>query len=170
MEGSTLGGRQQATVELPGEGIYGFILVVKSKAGLGKPPPRPGDVPEIRVEVDTTPPLAQLFAPSPDPLQPGALILKWNATDANNNLTNHPITLEWAEKRDGPWTIIMADMPNTGKYSWPLPDHLPVQVYMRLRVKDLAGNESIAVTQDPQLVDLSEPEGRLLDVSVVPRK
>ena len=46
---------------------------------------------------------------------------------------------------------------------------MPVQVYMRLRVRDLAGNESVAVTADPQLVDLSEPEGKLLNVSVSPR-
>ncbi len=41
---------------------------------------------------------------------------------------------------------------------------------MRLRVRDLAGNESIAVTDEPQLVDLSEPEGRLINVTVVPRR
>lgn len=39
-KGSTQNGEQQATVELPGEGVYGFNLVVKSRAGLGKAPPR----------------------------------------------------------------------------------------------------------------------------------
>jgi hypothetical protein len=49
-----------------------------------------------------------------------------------------------------------------------LPDRLPVEVYLRLRARDLAGNESVAVTAEPQLVDLSEPEGKLLNVSVSP--
>jgi hypothetical protein len=168
IRGTIQNGPQHATVELPGEGTYGFILVVKSQAGLGKPPPRVGDIPEIRVEVDTTLPVAQLFAPVPDPARPGHLILKWVAKD--NNLTNSPITLEWAEKREGPWRDIVKDYRNAGMFPWQLPDQLPVQVYMRLRVRDLAGNESIAVTQEPQLVDLSEPEGTLLNVSVAPRK
>jgi hypothetical protein len=168
IRGTTQNGPQQATVELPGEGTYGFVLVVKSQAGLGKAPPRAGDSPEIRVEVDTTPPDAQLFAPRPDPARPGNLILKWIAKDSN--LTNNPVTLEWAEKREGPWQNIVRDYHNTGMFSWGLPDQLPVQVYMRLRVRDLAGNESIAVTPEPQLVDLSEPEGTLLNVSVAPRK
>ena len=38
-----------------------------------------------------------------------------------------------------------------------------------MRVRDLAGNESIAVTNEPQLVDLSEPEGHLTNVTVSPR-
>lgn len=168
IQGTTTNGKQARTVELPGDGVYGFTLVVKSRAGLGKPPPRPGDVPQLRFEVDTVPPLAQLYAPVPDPQRPGALILKWAAKDAN--LTANPITLEWAEHRQGPWMPIATTIPNDGRHSWQLPDRLPVQVYMRLRVRDLAGNESIAVTGEPQLVDLSEPEGRLLNVHAMPRR
>jgi hypothetical protein len=168
IKGSTQNGKHQRSVELPGDGVFGFILVVKSRAGLGKPPPRAGDVPDIRVEVDTVPPVAQLYAPSPDPQRPGNLLLKWAAKD--NNLTNNPITWEWAERREGPWNPIAVDIPNTGRQSWQLPDLLPVQVYLRLKVRDLAGNESVAVTPDPQLVDLSEPEGRLLNVTAPPRR
>jgi hypothetical protein len=167
-KGSTQNGEHERTVELPGEGVFGFNLVVKSRAGLGKPPPKAGDAPDIRVEVDTTPPVAQLYAPVPDPQHPGALILKWAARD--NNLSNNPVTLEWAEQRDGTWNPIVVDIPNNGHYSWQLPDNLPVQVYMRLRVHDLAGNESVATTQEPQLVDLSEPEGQLLTVTPSPRR
>ncbi len=161
-------GRHKRTVELPGEGVYGFILVVKSKAGLGKAPPRAGDLPEIRMHVDTTAPVADLFKPQPDPHKTNTLLLKWQARD--DNLTNTPIVLEWSEKRDGPWHAIAPPLPNAaGKHSWTLPDRLPVEVYLRLRVRDLAGNESVAVTAEPQLVDLSEPEGRLLNVTVSPR-
>ena len=168
VKGTTQSGRHQRTVELPGDGVYGFVLVVKSRAGLGKAPPRAGDAPEIRVEVDTVSPIAQLYSPGPDAQRPGALTLKWAAKD--NNLATNPITLEWSERRDGPWQPIAVNVPNTGKHSWQLPDRLPVQVYMRLRARDLAGNESVALTPEPQLVDLSEPEGRLLNVSVIPRR
>jgi len=157
-------GPQPTTVELPGEGIFGFSLVVKSRAGLGKAPPKDGDVPEIRVEVDTTPPIAELYAPRPDPQKANSLLLKWIAKD--KNLSNNPITLEWSERREGPWVIIVDKHPNTRQYSWQLPDGLPVSVYLRLKVRDLAENETIAVTSEPELVDLSEPEGTLIKVSV----
>src|SRR5262249_29465598 len=48
VEGATNGGRHQRAIDLPGDGVYGFHLVVKSRAGLGKPPPRAGDPPQIR--------------------------------------------------------------------------------------------------------------------------
>ncbi len=175
--GKREGGRHQGIVELPGDGVYGFSLVVKSQAQLkqdmanqDKRPksPRGGDVPEIRVEVDTVPPTAEMFSPRRDTTKPNSLLLVWTASD--KNLGSNPVTLEWAERRDGPWSPIANNIANSGKHSWQLPNQLPVQVYMRLRVKDLAGNEGVAVTPDPQLVDLSEPEGRLLNVSVSPRR
>lgn len=165
--GTITNGKHKRTVELPGDGVYGFTLVVKSKAGLGKAPPRAGEVPDIRMQVDTTAPVAKLFAPQPDAQKPNTLLLKWAAGD--DNLTNTPIILEWSEKREGPWHAIAPPLPNAaGKHSWTLPDRLPVEVYLRLRVRDLAGNESVAVTAEPQLVDLSEPEGKLLNVTVSP--
>ncbi|MEI7688398.1 MAG: hypothetical protein WCL32_25605, partial [Planctomycetota bacterium] len=175
--GKTIGGRHQGIVELPGDGIYGFSLMVKSQAqkrqedmnfdkkGKG---PRGGELPEIRVEVDTVPPTAELFAPRRDTAKTNSLMLSWTAAD--KNLGTNPVTLEWAERREGPWSPIANNIANTGKHSWQLPDRLPVEVYMRLRVKDLAGNEGVAVTPDPQLVDLSEPEGRLVNVTVPPRR
>ena len=168
-EGISAGTRQRRKVPLAKdnavrEGIYGFRLGVMSKAGLCRPAPKPGDAPEMRVELDATPPLAQLIEPAADPGRPNTLLLKWNARD--KNLGDAPVTLEWAEKRDGDWRPIGVDLPNDGKFSWPLPEKMPVQVYLRLRVRDLAGNESVAVTAEPQYVDLTEPEGHLVNVSL----
>ena len=167
--GAVSNGTHKRTLELPGEGVYGLILVVKSRAGLGKAPPRAGDVPEIRIEVDTTAPEAELYRPQPDPTKANTLLLQWQARDTNLGTT--PVHLEWAEKREGPWTPISnAPLAGTGRYSWSLPDRLPVQVFMRMRARDLAGNERIVVSGEPQLVDLSQPEGRLVNVTVSPRQ
>src|SRR5262245_1362462 len=166
-KGTMTNGRYKRTLELPGDGVYGFVLAVKSRAGLGKRPPLAGDVPDFRVEVDTTAPVTTLYQPQPDSAKPNTLLLRWSATD--NNLSS-TVVLEYAAKREGPWLPIAAPAASAGKYSWTLPDRLPVNVYLRLRATDLAGNESIAVTPDPQVVDLSEPEGRVVDVSVSPRQ
>jgi hypothetical protein len=159
---------QRTVALLEGDRVYGFSLVVKSRAGLGRTPPKAGDVPEVRIELDTTPPVAQLFSPRQDPAKKDNLILSWKATD--KNLTDRPVTLEWAERPDATWQTIAADIADTGSYSWRPAPGMPVQVYMRLRVRDLAGNEGVAVTPEPQLIDLTEPEGHLVNVSVPSRR
>lgn len=151
------------TVDLPGEGIYGFCLVVQSKAGLGKRGPTPGDAPEMRIEVDTTTPAARLYAPEPDAKRANSLVISWTATD--RNLTANPITLQWAEKLGGMWETIGADLPNSGRYTWQLPSTLPYKVYLRLIARDLAGNACVAETPEPVLVDLNEPEAKILGVA-----
>jgi hypothetical protein len=161
--------RYQRTVALlEGDRVYGFSLVVKSRAGLGKAPPRPGDMPEVRIELDTTPPVAKLFSPRQDPAKKDNLILSWQVSD--KNLSDKPITVEWAERPDGNWQTIAADIVDSGQYSWRPAPGMPVQVYLRLRVRDVAGNEGVAVTGEPQLIDLTEPEGHLVNVSVPTRR
>jgi hypothetical protein len=170
-------GRQEKIFDLCDEhltpypdGVYGLILVVKNRAGLGRTP-KAGDVPEIRVEIDTKAPIAQLYKPMPDPQRPDHVLLKWFADD--KNLHERPITLEYAEKRDGPWLPIQTDLENrgshtnkqiSGDFSWKVPANFPVQVYLRLRVRDKAGNESVAVSSAPEYLDLTEPEGALIGV------
>jgi hypothetical protein len=157
------------------DGIYGLTLVVKNRAGVGRTP-RPGDAPEIRVEIDTAKPVVQLFQPMPDPQNPSLLLLKWSAED--KNLMENPVNLEYAETAQGPWLPIETNLKNagrfasptvTGDFSWKVPAGAPVQVYLRVRVRDKAGNEGIAVTPTPQFIDLVEPEGALIGVSTTKR-
>jgi hypothetical protein len=148
--------RRPITVELPGEGVYGFYLVVRSGAGLGKPPPQNGDAPQMRIEVDTTRPVAQLYAPEPIPGHRDQLAINWTASDHNLGAT--PITLQWAAKQGGPWETIGADLANSGRFTWNLPPNLPSRVFLRLTARDTAGNVGIAETREPVLVDLCEPE------------
>jgi hypothetical protein len=158
------------SVQLPKEAIiYGFIVAAKSKAGLAPPPPKPGDPPEVLVEWDATAPKGQLFRPLPDPSQPNALQLAWEAKD--RNLAEKPITLEWAEQKDGPWNPIgEGPLPNTGQYPWRLPPQLPPRVYLRLTMRDLAGNEARAQTDKPELIDLSVPQTKIIGVGIAPAR
>jgi hypothetical protein len=168
--GQPAGTLRKLTVELPGDGVYGFYLVLKSGAGLSKRPPRNGDLPQMRIEVDTTPPEAQLFRPEPDPKRRDALLLRWGARD--KNLGTHPVLLEWAEQKEGPWQAIGADLEHSGPYGqyvWVVPPSVPHHVYLRLTVRDTAGNVARAVTTDRILVDLIEPEVQSLRLSSNPR-
>jgi hypothetical protein len=172
--------KRSLTVDLRADGLYGFYLVVRSGAGLGKPPPQNGiDVPQMRVEVDTSFPKADLFEPRPHPTRRDSLVLCWSASD--NKLGPTPITLQWAERPDGDWqTIGGGELPNsgdlvgqvpqiTGNYVWQVPANIPAHVYLRMLVRDQAGNESVAQTDRPVLVDLNEPEVKPLQISTGPR-
>lgn len=148
-------------VDLNEEGVYGFYLVVKSGAGLGHAGPRPGSAPHMRLELDTTMPVAALYPLAGHPNQSNALILRWKATD--KNLSGKPIALHWAAEASGPWeTIGDRQMANTGAYTWLVPTNVPARVYLRLTVEDLAGNRAVAQTPEPVLVDLHKPEVKSL--------
>jgi hypothetical protein len=156
------------TVELPKDAtIYGFYLVVKSKAGLGKAPPEPGTPPQVRIEADTILPDAKLYKPEPAPETPGALLLTWKVDDRNMDV--NPVTLEWAAEPKGPWQVIgESRLPNTGRYVWLVSKDLPATVYLKLTARDSAGNVAVAQTPEPVLIDLSEP-GPVVIKKVRPR-
>jgi hypothetical protein len=155
-------------VNLPGEGVYGLRIVVTSRAGLGGKPPIPGDAPQMRVEVDTTPPAVKLFYPQPDPHRRNALVLSWSATD--HSLAPNPITLQWAERPDGVWQTIATDLGNTGRYIWQPSANMPYRVYLRVLARDTAGNVAVDESPEPVLIDLLEPEGQLLGITGAPRR
>jgi hypothetical protein len=169
--------RGSVMVQLEREAItYGFIVAVKSKAGRARPAPKPGEPPRIRVELDATVPKAEMYEPRPDPRQPDTLILTWNAVD--RHLPGEPVSLEWAERKEGPWSSIGGEhLPNTiaaglppmdrvtGACSWRLPERMPDRVYLRLTVQDQAGNRAVAETANPVLIDLSVPETNIIGVA-----
>jgi hypothetical protein len=94
--------------------------------------------------------------------------LGWEAKD--RNLVENPITLEWAEQKDGPWKpIAEGPLPNNGQYPWRLPEGLPPRVYLRLTMRDAAGNEARAQTDKPELIDLSVPQTKIIRVAPASR-
>ncbi|NBO93421.1 MAG: hypothetical protein EBV06_14080 [Planctomycetia bacterium] len=146
------------SVNLPRDGqIYGIYLIVRSRAGLGRPKPQSGDAPHIRLELDTTPPEAVLHMPKPDTSRSDTMVFTWRADD--RNIAPNPITLQWAERPDGPWEFIgEPQLPNTGSYSWQVPERIPPRVYLQLTVRDRAGNASQARTPEPVPLDTRIPE------------
>jgi hypothetical protein len=156
------------TATLPGEGVYGLRLAFQSGLGLTKGPPLAGDLPDLRIEVDTTAPRVTLFEPRPDPQRRDTLIVTWNASD--RNLAPKPITLEWAERAEGPWVPIAAELPNSGTYSWQLPPKIPYRVFLRASAVDTAGNRSTVESRESIPVDLTKPTGRILGILSAARR
>jgi hypothetical protein len=155
--------RPSFVVEVKEDGLYGFTLVARNGIGLGKRPPQAGDQPQMWVVVDTTNPVVKLLD-----AQVGAngdsqyLAIHWKATDAN--LGQRPITLAYAEQAAGPWTVIAANVENTGSYTWPLPAGVPPRVLVRVEAVDLVNNVGTAQIPEPILLDLSQPSISIVNV------
>jgi hypothetical protein len=154
-------------VEVSEEGLYGFTLVARNRAGGGEPPPKVGDPPQIWVEVDLTKPVVRLqdviVGRGADL---GTVAITYSASD--KNLARRPIALSYAEKAEGPWLPIVSGEENTGRYLWRIPESVPYQFYVRVEATDKAGNVGGADTTRPVIVDLSQPKVQVIGVGTGP--
>jgi hypothetical protein len=150
-------------VEVDEEGMYGFTLLAKSGIGLGKQPPAPGDQPQVWVIVDLTPPAVELLEVTPSiSYKVQQVAFRWRASD--KNLSRKPISLFYAEKKNGPWKVIATNLENNGKYVWKVPSEAPAQFLVRAEAIDLAGNVGRAQSPHPILLDSRVPSVSIVNV------
>lgn len=152
--------RTPVRVTVPDAGTFGFRILVDGANSAGATPPQPGDEPELFVSVDLQPPLAEILD-----TRIGAgnlsdhLLVTWSASDTN--LEKRPIALFYSSYPNGPWSTIASGLENTGSYTWRIERHVPSRFYLRLEVRDIAGN--LTTYQMPSPVELARPQptGRL---------
>jgi hypothetical protein len=145
-------------VQVAEEGRYGFSIVVRNGVGLSSPAPQTNDPPQIWVEVDETRPVVRLLeAQAGQGNEIGYVHIAWRATDAH--LTARPITLKMSKSKDGPWTTIASNLPNTGRYTWKVPADVPYRFYVCVEAVDRAGNVGFDVASEPISIDLLRPRG-----------
>jgi hypothetical protein len=158
--------RSPVDVTVAGEGIFGFRIRVVSNEGLGSRPPRSGDPADVWVNVDTTIPHAAIIAaPYGNAADAGRLMIQWRATD--NNLSLRPVRLLYSPHPQGPWTTIEDGIRNDGEYAWKPAVDTPDQVYLRLEVRDEAGN--VGVHQPDRPIDISGliPRGHIRGITPI---
>jgi hypothetical protein len=150
-------------VEVEEEGIYGFRIVIVGKNGLTSQSPRPGDPADLWVGVDTTTPVAEIVSAAYGKDQyAGHLDIRWTATDSGFGA--RPVTLLFSDRRQGPWTTIASGLPNTGQYYWRVDSRVPDQFYLRMEVRDEAGNLCVAELDEPIRSAGLTPRGRIRNV------
>jgi hypothetical protein len=151
----------RATVE--GEGLYGFRVAVQSANGLGGLPPKPGDSPQMWVGVDLTKPTVRILGVEAGTGEhAGELLIRWQASDAA--MASRPITLQFSDRPNGPWSIIAAGLENIGSYAWRPDNRAPDKIYLRIEARDEAGNTATFDTPEPTALDRIFPAGRIREV------
>lgn len=154
--------RTPVDVELPGDGVYGIWLAVTNGNGFGGKAPQRNDQPNFWLEVDTTPPYAQINGVDLVS-STGTLEFRWSASD--KNLDKNGITLAYAPQPTGPWTPIAQRLENQGTFSWKFPKSLPPQFFVRMEVRDRAGNVTQSSWPNPIQLDLTEPRALVIGVN-----
>jgi hypothetical protein len=155
--------RSPMLVKVDREGIYGFRVVVKTGTGLQGPAPESGDLPDVWVGVDLTKPAASLVsADQGSGEEAGEMVIVWEADD--ERLAARPVSLRMSEAQEGPWHTIASGLENSGRYVWRIDQRTPKQVYLRLEVRDEAGNVRIDDSTEPVAIERVRPQGRIRDV------
>ena len=140
--------RSPLLVKVDREGIYGLKVVATGGGGSGGQRPRPGELPQLVVNVDLTKPTARITASRQGAgAKSGNLIICWKADD--KQLAARPVSLLLSERPAGPWTPIASGLENTGRYDWAIDDRAPQAVYLRLEVRDEAGNVGVSESTEP---------------------
>jgi hypothetical protein len=160
--------RSPLLVNVEEEGIYGFRVVVTNGAGIGGKPPVSGDLPDLWIGVDLTKPTARILsARQGTDSESGRLIITWQADD--KMLAARPISLWFRADPTGSWLPIASGLENTGRYAWPIDSRTPAELYLRLEVRDEAGNMGVYETPETVSVDQSNPTIRVREIRPVGR-
>jgi hypothetical protein len=147
--------RSPARITVPGSGIYGFRIVVEGANSAPAAPPQSGLKAELIVTVDLDGPAAQLLgAQAGTGQQADQMLIRWMAQD--DNLEPQPVGLFYSSRPNGPWSTIAAGLENTGEFAWKIERHIPNRVFLKLEVRDTAGN--VTVQQTPQPIELNRPQ------------
>ena len=122
--------------------------------------PQAGDLADLWVMVDWSVPEARITSAIYGVgAKAGKLEIGWRAEDAN--LSSRPITLSFSEQATGPWSTIAAGLENSGVYSWKVDPRTPERIFLRLEVRDEAGNVQVDQLREPISIEGLAPKGRI---------
>jgi len=145
-------------VDVQGEGTFGFAIRVRNGVGFIDPPPQPGEVPEIVITVDQTPPAVAIDVPQVRFSRTASVLVQWSMRERAD------VRLEYATSVAGPWIPLFDWQADRSSYEWSIRPNPPPSVYFRLLARDAAGNIASARTAQPTIIDLQRPKARMLGV------
>ena len=152
--------RSPVRVAAPGGGLFGLRIVIHGANAAATPPPASGEKPEMYVYVDLHPPGVNLLGAERGQGDAAEMLrIRWSASDSN--LAERPVTILYSSHETGPWSTAAANLENSGEFHWRLQRHLPERLFLRVEVRDQAGNIGFAELKNPVLLEAPQPVGRL---------
>ncbi len=142
------GPRFKRKVSVPSDGIYYYTSRANPADGPASAPEAEAP-PQVRILVDTRPPLVELTAPaSGQTLTAGQNArIEWRADD--EHLDAAPVTLDYSPDNGQNWVAVAATQPGQGGLDWTVPADGTREILVRATAVDQAGNRASATTGRP---------------------
>ena len=113
--------------------------------------------------MDQTPPIVELLsAQQGQGAASNRVQVRWRIAD--EHLASKPVAVYYSTTRNGPWESLSGWTDDLGGFEWPVTPGSPPQFYVRVVVRDTAGNTAKAESPQAILVDLARPTARIVDV------
>ena len=155
-----------AQLVLPQDGTWGLLVVVVPAGMSGGKSPTATDQPDWLVEIDSTPPSVSLTSASVQPGDSGPM-LHLGISVTERHLGETPVSVYWSSESAGPWQVLAENLANEPLLKLPLPPTLPARGWLKVVVRDRAGNTGQAQTSEAVDLHLPRPRARVLGVSAV---
>lgn len=125
--------------DAPGDGLYGFFLVLHGPHG-SMPAPSSGTAAQRWVRIDRTAPVVQVLALAPDTRFElnHEIHIRWSAQD--ENLGDRPVALHYRTEGMRTFKPIAEALAATSSYRWTVPGDVNGRVEIKVSVTDRAGN------------------------------
>ena len=139
--------------DAPGDGLYGFFLVLHNDAGDSSPPPSAGTVPQQWIRVDRSAPVVQVLAVRPD-LHFDAnreIHLRWTTSD--DDLPDRPVALHYRTEATKTFQPIADLLAARSAYGWVVPAEVNGRVEIRISATDRAGNTGTYLIDNLRIID-----------------
>ncbi|MCE9553007.1 MAG: hypothetical protein K8T91_06470 [Planctomycetes bacterium] len=143
-------------VTVPGNGLYGFRIIVSDTNGRGEPAPRNGDTPQVWIAVDASPPEVHI---SPPIVRGETVPIIF--TVADEQLDPQSVSLFYSHRADGAWIPITQGLGNVARYDWAPQPGISGPVFLRIEARDRGGNIGSATTREPLLLDRPVPKSTI---------
>jgi hypothetical protein len=135
-------------VEMNEDGVFGFKIVAEAQHGVTSGAPKAGVPADIWIRIDATPPTGRISTARFGRGESlGALQIFWESHD--DLPATGPVTLLYGETAQGPWRVIADGLQPQGQYDWRVGANVPAEIYLRLEVRDQAGNITSDTLRDP---------------------
>ncbi|MHC4697982.1 MAG: tetratricopeptide repeat protein [Planctomycetota bacterium] len=156
------------TFHAPGEGLFGFFLVLTNATGASGQPPTSGSQAHQWAFVDYTPPVVQLHVLRRTTVLAQRVVqIRWTAIDTN--LVARPVEISYQRPPAEQWIPVTPDpVANTGRYDWRLPDDLVGSVTLRVTVRDKGDHRVHSNEQEIEVAPLSRIDQTQASRPVVP--
>jgi len=138
-------------------GKYALFATGVDKAGNESPAPKPGQAPQVTLEINTTTPLVRLKT-----LVSGGYIsgtsempIEWEAVSPKP--AERPVSIFLSPDGGNAWSAVATDIANSGTFLWTVPPINSANCILKIVTKDASGTEGAAESTKTFTIDSTKP-------------